>query len=165
MLSLVVPAVVSGQGVSIQAAAGTHLNVGGDNQSVAVGFSPHPRLDLLIGAERTHVPTEITAFGGTRGGTTTFFSGEIRFVPLTVNRVSPYLLGSAGRGTSRPNVNELFPDPVTNDAWLLLFFGGGVRVPLTARLSAVADVRFGFQGERDTIFLLVPVRGGIAWRF
>jgi hypothetical protein len=83
---------------------------------------------------------------------------------LTSNRISPYVLISAGRGVSRPNVNEFFSDPVTNNAGLL-FGGGGVRVAVVSRLSAFADIRLGYQGERDSIYALMPVRGGVAWRF
>jgi hypothetical protein len=169
VLPFVAPALAAGQGagrrVSVQGAVGTHIQDAGDNQSLSVGFSPIGRLDLLIGAERSHWPTEVTRGGATRGGTTTFISGEIRFVPLTFKRVSPYVLASAGRGISRPNVNDIFPDRVTNEAWLLLFGGGGVRVAVTGRLSAFADTRFGIQGELDTIRLLLPVRAGVAWRF
>lgn len=168
VLSLAAPALAAGQGtgarVSVQGAAGTHLNAGGHSLSVSLGFSPHERLDLLISGERIHVPAEMTRFGATRGGTSTFISGEVRFAPVTFDRVSPYVLASMGRGQSRPTVNDLFPNRVTNDAWLL-FVGGGVRVPLTAHLGAFADMRSGIQGELDTIFLLLPVRAGIAWRF
>ena len=78
----------------------------------------------------------------------------------------PYALAGAGYGVSRPNVNDIFPDPVPNDA-SLLFFGGGVRVRATDHLRAFADVRFVFQaeGQGTGVFLLVPVRGGLAWRF
>jgi hypothetical protein len=174
VLSLAAPVVAAGQGagtrVSVQGAVGTQINAGGDNQSVSIGFALTDRLDILVSAERSHLPTEVTtvgggAFGATRGGTTTFISGDVRFSPFTSVRISPYLLASAGRGVSRPNVNDMFPDPVTNDAWLLLFFGGGVRVPVTERLSVFADMRFGIRGERDTIALVRPVRGGVAWRF
>ena len=168
LLSAGAPAAAAAQsgegGFSVQGAAGTHLNVGGNHQSVSVGFAPNGRLDFLISAERSHLPTETTGVGATRGGTATFVSGEVRVSPFTLNRISPYVLASAGRGISRPNVNDLFPDPVTNDTWLV-FFGGGVRVPMTTRLSAFADLRAGIQGERDTIGLLVPVRAGLAWRF
>ncbi len=169
LLPLLAPAPAAGQGaggrVSIQGAVGTHLKEGGNNGSVSAGFSPVARLELLVSAERSHWPTRVTRSAATRGGTTTFISGEVRFVPIPSARVSPYVLASAGRGVSRPNVNEIFPDRVTNEAWLLLFGGGGVRVGLTRRLSAFADLRFGIQGERDTIRLLLPVRTGIAWRF
>ena len=91
-------------------------------------------------------------------------SGEVRFVPVTFGRTSPYVLASLGYGTSRPTVNETFPDRVENDAWLLLF-GAGARIGLTRRLSAFADVRVGIQGELDVISLLVPIRAGLAVRF
>jgi hypothetical protein len=91
-------------------------------------------------------------------------SGEIRVFPVTFGRTSPYALASLGWGTSRPTVNDVFPDRVSNRAWLLLF-GGGARVALTTRLSAFADVRVGIQGELDVIALLVPIRAGVAFRF
>jgi hypothetical protein len=173
VLSLVAPSVAASQGtgtrVSVQGAVGTDISAGGDSQSVSIGFSPNERLDILISAERFHWPTEVTRsdttnVSATRGGTTRFISGEARFVLFTFTRISPYVLASAGRGISRPNVNDLFPDRVTNDA-TLLFFGGGARIAVTARLSAVADLRFGIQGERDSIIGLAPLRGGVAWRF
>jgi hypothetical protein len=172
VLSAVAPAVAAAQGtgtrVTLQGAVGTDINAGGDSQSVSIGFSPNERLDILITAERFHWPTEVTRsnvrdVSATRGGTTTFISGEVRLSLFTF-RISPYVLASAGRGISRPNVNDIFPDRVTNDA-TLLFFGGGVRIAVTERLRAFADIRFGIQGERDSIIGLVPVRGGIGWRF
>jgi hypothetical protein len=78
--------------------------------------------------------------------------------------VSPYALAGVGRGISRPNVNDLFPDRVTNDV-TLLFAGGGVRVPVTEQLSAFADMRFVIQGERGETGVFLPVRGGLTWRF
>jgi hypothetical protein len=168
VLSFVVPAVAAGQGVDsrigVQGAFGTNVNAGGNNQSISVGFAPSQRLDLLISVERIHLPMETTQFGATRGGTTTFVSGEVRFVPLTFSRTSPYAITGLGRGTARPNVNETFPNPAPHDAWLL-FLGGGVSVPMTRRFSAFADMRFGFQSELDTISLLMPVRAGVALRF
>jgi hypothetical protein len=173
VLLSVAPAGAAGQGtgsrVSVQGSAGTDINAGGDSQSVSIGFSPNGRLDILISAERAHWPTEVTRsdgrdFSATRGGTTTFVSGGVRFLLVRGNRLSPYVLASAGRGISRPNVNDLFPERVSNDA-TLLFFGGGVTIALSERLSAFADIRFGIQSERDSIIGLTPVRGGIAWRF
>ena len=167
-LSVVLPALASGQGTRVrvigQAAAGAQLNVGGDNWSIAVGLAPNERLDLLVSAERIHLPTDSSRFGATRGGTATFVSGEVRFVPATFGRTSPYVLASLGGGTSRPTVSETFPDQVENDAWLLLF-GGGARVGLTRRLSVFADIRVGIQGELDVIGLLVPLRAGLAFGF
>jgi hypothetical protein len=76
------------------------------------------------------------------------------------------VLAGAGAGQSRLNVNDIFPDPITNAA-ALMFFGGGIRVPATRHLSVFADVRFTLQLERENagVFLFVPVRGGLAWRF
>jgi hypothetical protein len=172
VLSFVAPAVAAGQGagtrVSLQGAFGSHINGGGNSQSISVGVSTGERIGFLISAERSHLPTEVRRYdhgdGATRGGTTRFISGEVRFLPLPFNRVSPYALGGVGRGISRPNVNDLFPDRVTNDA-TLLFAGGGVRVPVTEQLSAFADMRFVIQGERGEAGVFLPVRGGVAWRF
>ncbi|MGE0361654.1 MAG: hypothetical protein AB7H93_18955 [Vicinamibacterales bacterium] len=162
-----VPASAQGTGprLIVLGGVGTHLNAGvsGDTESIAAGLSLG-RFDLLIGGERIHIPTERSQFGATRGGTSRFVTGEIRVSPVTFGRTAPYLLAGFGRGTSRPTVNEIFPNPVTNDAWLL-FAGAGARVALTNRLGAFADVRAGIQGELDSAFLLVPLRVGLAWRF
>ena len=174
-LSFVAPALAAGQGTgsrfSVQGTLGPQINGGGDSQSVSFGFSPVQRLELLVSGERTHLPTEVTRFesgsSATRGGTTRFISGEVRFSPVASSRVSPYVLAGAGRGTSRPNVNDIFPDPVSNSA-VLLFAGGGVRVPVIGGLDVVADMRFVLQAE-DTgdgsVYAFVPLRGGLAWRF
>lgn len=160
-----VPAWAQGTGprLTVLGGAGTHLNGGGDTESIAAGLSIG-WFDLLIGGERIHIPTDESAFGATRGGTSRFVTGEVRVSPWTFGRTSPYLLAGYGRGTSRPTVNDRFPTAVTNDAWLM-FGGAGARIALASRLSAFADVRAGFQAELDTVFLLVPLRVGLAWRF
>jgi hypothetical protein len=66
-------------------------------------------------------------------------------------------ISPAGRGISRPNVNEIFTDPVDNDAFLW-FGGGGVRVAVAGGLSAFADVRIGFQTERECAGVLTKDR-------
>jgi len=169
-----VPAVAAAQGagprVSVQGAFGSPIATGGTSQTVSVGFSPGERFDFLVSAERIHVPTEVNryenGFGATRGGTTRFISGEVRFAPFTFDRVSPYVLAGLGRGTSRLNVNDIFPDPVTLETGLL-FAGGGARVALTEHLGVFADVRFVLQVENSEagVYLFLPVRGGLAWRF
>lgn len=174
LLLLGLPAVAAAQGdagpVSLQGAIGTNANVGGNTQSVSLGFWAGERVGLLLNAERIHMPTEVTQYeqgsSATRGGTTTFVSGEIQVVPVRLARVSPYLLAGAGAGRSRLNVNDIFPDPITNTA-ALLFFGGGIRVPATNHLSVFADVRATLQVERenDGLFLFVPVRAGVGWKF
>jgi hypothetical protein len=174
VLSLVAPAVAAAQGagtgVSVQGAFGSHIKGGGNTQTLSVGYSPDERIGFLLSAERLHLPTEIKryehGFGATRGGTTTFISGEVRLSPFMFNRMSPYGLVGVGRGISRPNVNDIFPDPVKRNA-ALLFAGGGVRLTLTERLSAFADMRFMLQVDRTEtgVFLFLPVRGGVAWTF
>jgi hypothetical protein len=174
VLSFVAPAVAAAQGagtgLSVQGAVGTLIKGGGNGQSLSLVFSPGERIEFLVSAERMHLPTEVNryenGFGVSRGGTTAFISGEVRFLPFTFNRVSPYVLGGAGRGTARPNVNDFFPDRVTHDA-TVLFAGGGVRVPVTGHLSAFADMRCVLQLDTSEtgVFGFLPVRGGLAWRF
>jgi hypothetical protein len=170
-LSFLAPAVATGQHVSIQGAAGSNANVGGNTQSISVGFAAGRRVEFLVSGERIHVPTEVRVFpngsSATRHGTSMFVSGEIRFLPLTFDRVSPYALAGLGAGVSRLNVNDRFPNPVTNNT-RLLFFGGGLRVPITDRVSVFGDLRLVLQVEDagdGGLFGFVPVRGGVAWRF
>jgi len=95
-----------------------------------------------------------------------FISGEFRYVPVIYQRISPYVMAGIGRGVSRPNVNEFFPDPVSHTV-TLVFPGVGARVHVTDHLSAFADIRFMFQsrsGEPDAGGF-GPIRGGLAWRF
>jgi hypothetical protein len=174
-LSLAVPAVAAAQsnrpGVIVQGTAGTNINVGGNSQSLSGGISFGDHLEVLVSGERIHVPTDVDRFPNgqsvTRHGTTTFISGEVRWAPFTFRRVSPFVLAGAGGGRSKLNVNEHFPDPVSNDA-RLFFVGGGVRVPVAGGLSVVADLRGVLQVEDNddaSVFLFVPVRAGISWRF
>ena len=167
VLSALAPAAASAQ-VSFQGGVGTNLNGGGNSQSVAAGFWAGDRVGFLVGAERIHLPTEVNTYenvsSATRGGTTTFISGEVRWLAFGSNRVSPYVLVGAGRGSSRPNVNDIFPDPVTNDA-TVFFSGGGIQAPVTEHVSVFADMRFMVHIERDSPYLFLPVRGGLAWRF
>jgi hypothetical protein len=68
-------------------------------------------------------------------------------------------------GVSRPNVNEVFPTPVTNGA-RAVFGGGGLLVPLGPRVTAFADVRMPIGAEgSEGIVALAPVRAGVAWHF
>ena len=99
IFSLLSPAVAAAQDsarFSVQGGVGTMLNVGANTQSVSFGFWPSERVGILVGAQRIHMPTEVEQFGDvtsvTRGGTTTFVSGELRWLPLTASRVSPYVL-------------------------------------------------------------------------
>ena len=56
-------------------------------------------------------------------------------------RVSPYFVGGMGRGRSRPSVNEFFPEPNEKNI-SAIFYGGGVRMPLTPRIDTFVDGRF-----------------------
>lgn len=155
--------------LSLQAGAGPLLQSGGHNVSAALGFSPLSRLDLLVSVERTHLPFERETFTGgyslTRGGTLTTVSGEVRVSFLPPHRVSPYGFAGLGRGVSRPTVNDEFPTPVENDA-MVVYFGGGVRIPVRAGFSVFGDARamLGLEGD-DGIMGIWPVRAGLAWRF
>jgi hypothetical protein len=156
--------------VSVQGAAGSHLGDGGDTQSVGLGLSFGARFGVVVNAERSHVPSDVTfyddGYAATRGGTTTFVSGEFRYVPITYRRLSPYVLIGAGRGRSRPNVNEFFPNRVEHDV-MLVFPGFGARIRLTDHLDAFGDLRIMFVsrvGEPDA-GAFGPIRGGLAWRF
>jgi hypothetical protein len=173
-LLVVSPAVAAGQDnritVSVHGAAGTNYGDGGDTQSVGLGVSFGPRFGVVVNVERSHVPTDVTfyddGYAATRGARTTFVSGEFRYVPITYKRLSPYVLMGAGRGRSRPNVNEFFPNRVEHDV-MLVFPGFGARVRLAEHMDAFGDLRIMFVsrvGEPDA-GVFGPLRGGLAWRF
>jgi hypothetical protein len=173
-LSFLSPAVAGAQGpgisVSVQGAVGSHMGDGGDAESVSLGVSFGERFGVVVNAERSYVPSDVTFFedgyAATRGATTRFISGEFRYVPITYKRLSPYVIAGVGLGVSRPNVNAFFPDRVRHTV-TLQFPGFGGRVRVTDHLSAFADLRIMFQsrrGEPDA-GVFGPIRGGLAWRF
>lgn len=141
----------------------------GHTLSAAVGYSPVSWLELLLNAERIHVPSARTQYPGgyslSRGGTRTFISGEARFSPLPQARVSPFAMAGAGGGISRPNVTTDFPDRVSNGL-RVVYVGGGVVVPLGRDISLVGDARAMVAVEGyDSVAGVWPVRVGVAWRF
>jgi hypothetical protein len=154
-------------GFSVHAAAGL-MNQAGNVQSASIGYSPGRRLSFLVNVERNHIPTRVErntgGFAATRGATMQIASGEVRFDLLSGRRASPYVLAGAGRGISRPNVNDIFTDRVRNDL-TVMFAGAGVRVPLGRNLSVFGDVRFALAAERDVVMPILPVRGGVALHF
>jgi hypothetical protein len=172
LASVLVPAMASAQSaapsVSIQGGAGPTLVDTGHHLSAAVGFSPTPRVTLLLDVERTHLSSRTTGNerGGSsfRGGTLTAVSGEVRVGLWLGERVTPYVLAGLGAGMSRPNVNEVFPDRVTNNV-RFVFFGGGIQVPLRDRLSLFGDARMQVGVEANETLAMAPVRVGLAWRF
>lgn len=154
---------------SLQVAAGPLLKSGGHTLSAAFGFSPISRVDFLVNIERNHLPFQRDTFSDgyslTRGGTLTTVSGEVRASVLPPHRVSPYGFAGIGGGMSRPTVNDAFPDPVENDL-RVVYFGGGVRVPIRNGLTLFGDARvmLALEGQ-DGILGVWPVRAGVAWRF
>src|ERR687897_13808 len=80
---------------SVHAAAGSTLQEGGSVASVSFGFSPTRRFTMLVGGERTYLPTRVERYpdGGTsatRGGTLQLFTAEARFALRDLGRVAPY---------------------------------------------------------------------------
>lgn len=155
---------------SVEGAAGLQVYYDGSAQSVAFGFSPNRSLTVLVSAERTHIQDRVAlyeyGYSAERGGTEQFVTGGVRYAFLTRRRVSPYVLGGIGRGISRPNVNEFFPDRKERNIHVL-YYGGGVRIPVGPRFDAFVDARFIMSAEAATDYFGVrmPVRAGIAWRF
>jgi hypothetical protein len=159
----------SGQSLVVQGSAGPTMSDRGYSLSAGVGFSPGSRLTLLFGVDQSQLSSRFTSDGrgggsAFRGGRITFASAEARGYLLGRDRVSPYLLGGIGAGVSRPTVNDRFPDRVTNDV-RAVFFGGGIHIPVGDRLSVFADARLVTGAEAGELLALLPVRGGIAWRF
>jgi hypothetical protein len=156
--------------LSIEVAAGPQVAYIGSTVSAAFGFAPTRNLTMLVAVERSHVRDKIEQFDDgyafERGGWEMFVSGELRYAFFADRRVSPYVVGGAGRGISRPSVNEFFPHP--NDRNIhVIYYGAGARVPLGPRFDAFVDGRFIMQVEAKSDYFGVrfPVRGGIAWRF
>lgn len=155
---------------TVEGAAGLQVYYDGSAQSVAFGFSPNRSLTVLVSAERTHIQDRVAlyeyGYSAERGGTEQFVTGGVRYAFLTRRRVSPYVLGGIGRGISHPNVNEFFPDRKERNIHVL-YYGGGVRIPVGPRFDAFVDARFIMSAEAATDYFGVrmPVRAGIAWRF
>ena len=139
-------------------------------QSIAFGFAPTRSLTVLVSAERSYVADKIKLYEDgyfwERGGTERFVSGEVRYAFLPGRRVSPYVLGGTGRGLSRPNVNEFFPDKKERGIQVI-YYGGGVRIPVGPRLDAFVDGRFimAVEAKTDYFGVHLPVRAGVALRF
>lgn len=156
--------------LSLEAAAGLQISYVGSTLSGAFGFAPTRNLTMLVSVERSHVRDEIDQFddgyGFERGGTETFVSAELRYAFLARRRVSPYVLGGAGRGISRPTVNEFFPDANERNIQVI-YYGAGVRMPLGPRVDAFVDARviMALEARSDYFGVRLPVRGGLAWRF
>lgn len=155
---------------SVEGAAGFQVYYSGSMQSIAFGFAPTRSLTLLVRVERSYVADEIEryedGYAAERGGREQFLSGEVRYAFLPSRRVSPYVLGGTGRGISEPNVNAFFPDKKTRGIQVL-YYGGGVRMPIRPRLDAFVDARLimAVEGRSDYFGVRFPVRAGVGWRF
>jgi hypothetical protein len=153
---------------SVHLGAGAHLNEGGNLQSLSFGYTPWRGVTFLVNVERDHVPTKVTTypdgFAASRGGTLTTAGAELRYTAPIGRRVSPYVMTGGAAGVSRPNVNDIFPNRVSNLA-RMMYAGGGVRIPVRPHLDVFADARFMLWIERDSVGGLLPIRGGVTWRF
>jgi hypothetical protein len=169
LVSLICPAIASGQSLFVQGSAGPTLFDAGYTAAVGAGVSPWSHVSLLFNLERTHLSSRLSSdgrggFSGFRGGTVTSGGGEVRVTVLDGSRTGPYGLAGFIVGVSKPTVNDMFPDPATNEVRAMVF-GGGVHVPLTEPLAFFADVRMMIGAEAGETLAIVPVRAGIQWRF
>ena len=166
---LTTPWIASAQSFVLQGSAGPTLVDSGYSLAGGIGYSATSRLAVLFDIERTHLSSRLSSdgrggFSGFRGGTLTLGSAQLRVTPFGRDRVGPYGLVGFAAGVSRPNVNELFPDPVTNDV-RAMFFGGGIHVPIKERVSFFADGRMMIGAEAGESLAVAPIRAGVAWRF
>ena len=168
VMALVVARAASGQSFELSASAGPTITDAGSSIAAGVGFGPTSRLTLFANIERTHLVSRTTRNEGVissfRGGTFLLASAELRFAPFGRDRVGPFGLAGVAAGASRPNVTELFPTPVTN-SMRGLFVGGGLLLPMSARLTAFADTRMllGLDGSEG--MAVGTLRAGANWRF
>ena len=170
LLLMVLPGAAQAQSFEVHASAGPTITDRGYSVAAGGGFSPTTRLTVAFNVERTHLSSRTTSDGhgglsSFRGGTLLLGSGELQVVPLGHDRIGPYAVVGYAAGVSRPNVNEAFPNSVTNSAGAL-FFGGGLHAPVNERLSVFIDLRMmiGAEGP-EGIIAVAPLRGGLSWRF
>ena len=168
-LLLAAPGVAHGQSLELFGSAGPTLADAGHSFAVGAGFSPHSRLTLVFTFDRTHVDSQTThypdGYSSFRGGTLYLGAAELRVVPFRRDRFGPYGLAGLATGMSHPNVNETFPNRVTNFV-MGIFMGGGVHAPLGEQVTFFADFRMLVGGEgREGMVAVAPLRAGMSWRF
>jgi hypothetical protein len=166
---MISPAVAHGQSMELYGAAGPTITDAGNSLAIGAGFSPTSRLTVGFNFERTHLSSwtrrdgDVTSFF--RGGTLFLGTAELRVVPFRRDRFGPYGLTGIAIGLSRPNVNALFPNRVTNEV-RAIFAGAGLQAPLGERITVFADVRMMVGGEgNEAMVAVAPVRAGLVWRF
>ena len=169
LLAVLVPAVASGQSVVVHGGAGPTLVDRGYSVTAGVGFLPNPHLTLRLGFERTQLSARTRSDGrggGSlfRGGAVTYGSAELNVSLFGRERMSPYVLAGFAAGISHPTVNESFRDRVTNDV-RVVFFGGGLHLPVHDRITVFTDARIMIGGEAGETLALAPGPAGVAWRF
>ena len=137
-------------------------------QSASVGFSPAPRVTLLVQGERFHVPTRYRTFANgssiSRGFTTFVLGGEVRVGVPTSGRVSGYVALGMGAGAWGSNVDQYSRERDSGPV-VAANAGGGVRIRVRRNLSVVADARLALSVAGESVFGYVPIRGGLAWDF
>jgi hypothetical protein len=158
------------QSFTVHASGGPTITDSGYSVAAGVGVAATSHFAFDFGVERTHLSTETTRDSGGvissfRGGTLTLGTAQLRASLFDSSRIGPYGVVGFAAGVSRPNVNETFPNPATNNV-RAVFFGGGLHAPLTGRLSAFADVRMMVGAEGiEGIVAVAPLRAGLALRF
>ena len=125
------PGIARAQSFVLHGSAGPTLFDSGYSLAGGIGYSPTSHLTLLFDVEQTHLSSRLSSdgrggFSGFRGGTLTLGSAQLRVAPFGRNRVGPYGLVGFAAGVSRPNVNDMFPNPVTNDV-RAIFSAAGSR--------------------------------------
>ncbi len=166
---LAVPASARAQSVEAHASAGPTLVDRGHSVAVGGGWSPWPRLTVIVDVERTVLASRVTRDG--RGGESAFRGGAVvlgaagaRPALFPPRRGTPDLGAGGAAGPSRPTGNSRLPDAVSNEA-RALFAGAGVEVPLGPRLGVFADARMQVGGDGGDVLALAPLRAGLRWRF
>jgi hypothetical protein len=169
LLLLASPSGAGAQAFVLNGSAGPTLVDTGHSLAVGGGFSPASHVDVLLDFERTHLSSRLQSdgrggFSGFRGGTLTLGAAQVRVSLRGRDRVGPYGLAGFAAGVSKPNVNERFPNPVTNDV-RAVFFGGGLQVPIREGFGLFADGRMMLGEEAGELLAVAPIRAGIAVRF
>jgi hypothetical protein len=169
LVLLTCPTVARSQAFVLQGSAGPTLVDGGYSLAAGIGVSPTTHVTVLVDVERTHLISRLRSDGrggvaGFRGGTLTLAAAQLHVSLLGRGRAGPYGLAGFAAGVSRPNVNETFPDRVTNDVRAIVF-GGGIRIPLDVRVDLFADGRMVIGEEAGELLAVAPIRVGVAWRF
>lgn len=169
LLLWIPPGSAAAQSFVVHGSAGPTFVDAGVSAAAGAGFSPNSHVTLLASVEQTHLFSRSRSDGrggssAFRGGRVTFGTAEIRAALRGRDRVSPFVLGGVGLGISKPNVNDTFPDPVTNTV-RVLFAGGGIYVPLREHLHLVVDARMVVGAEAGELLAMAPLRAGLTWHF